>query len=48
MIPSLGNEFQKLQEQLDELLQKVKPLTHEQQNFKPIITHGAFYRYSGT
>jgi uncharacterized damage-inducible protein DinB len=35
MIPSLAKEFNDLQLQLDELLQKVNPLCHEQQNFKP-------------
>jgi hypothetical protein len=35
MVPSLQKEFNELQQLLNELLQQVKPLSHEQQNFNP-------------
>ncbi len=35
MISSLNTAFNKLEKQLDDLLQKVKPLSDKQQNFKP-------------
>jgi uncharacterized damage-inducible protein DinB len=35
MITSVDKEFTRLEEQLDLLMQMVKPLSHEQQNFKP-------------
>jgi DinB superfamily len=35
MSPSVNEEFIKLERQLDDLLQLVRPLSHAQQNFKP-------------
>lgn len=35
MTPSLKTEFNKLEQQQNALFQKVKPLSHAQQNFKP-------------
>lgn len=35
MLPSLEKEFTRLEQQLDHLLSLVKPLSNQQQNFKP-------------